>query len=457
MGSPETRWSIPAERSNADHDGDSTSARIDGRDHTAGTVRFIPWGENEQSMNGNDRAIAGFTMTAHFMFHLYELAIPLFIVVWLDVFAVSPAVLGTVVGAGYGLIGVGALVSGHLADAYGSKRLVLLATLGMGGSFLLISLAPTVWVLALALVVWGATASLYHPAGLSLLTRGARERGTALAYHGAAGSVGTAVGPFAAAVLLTFFEWRLVAALFTLPMVVALVIGYRFDFDETAAVDTDVNGGTEPPSLRGVLRDSRLLFVGGFTVAFAVMLLHGIYARGVFSFLPEILGQLPALAPVDVLGSSFEPSQYVYAGLLLAGAGGQYVGGKWSDRGSPELAIVVIYLGIVGLSLAFVPATNAGLVPLLVVCGLLGFATFMTAPIRQSLIATYAPADVHGLSFGYTYLGVFGFGAVGATLAGASLTYADTRFFFGAFAVFAVLTSLLGGLLYLRWGRHRSA
>ena len=60
----------------------------------------------------NDRSITGFTMLAHGIFHTYELSIPIFIVIWLDVFDVSPFVLGIVFSIGYGLIGVGAIPSG---------------------------------------------------------------------------------------------------------------------------------------------------------------------------------------------------------------------------------------------------------------------------------------------------------------------------------------------------------
>jgi hypothetical protein len=71
-------------------------------------------------MNSNDRTITGFAMLGHATFHTYELVIPLFVVVWLDTFAVSPAVLGVVVAASYALTGVGALPSSILADRYGS-------------------------------------------------------------------------------------------------------------------------------------------------------------------------------------------------------------------------------------------------------------------------------------------------------------------------------------------------
>lgn len=405
-------------------------------------------------MNGNDRAIIGFTMIGHAMFHLYELAIPLFIVIWLVVFDVSAAVIGTLVGIGLALIGLGALVSGILADEYGSKTLVTLSMLGMGGSFLLISVTPTIEVLALALLVWGMAASLYHPAALSLITRGASERGTVLAWHGAAGNVGTALGPFGAAILLTFLPWRTVAAIFIVPALVGIVLALRFDFDETAGVDADANpipvqGGLT--DLIGFFRQTKVLFTGGFVIAFLIMMVHGVYARGILSFLPEILAALPLFAPVPIAGETFEPSQYVFAGLLLIGGLGQFVGGKWTDWGRAEHALLGTYAAITLASLAFFPAASAGLLPILLVCAVLGFTIYMSAPIRQALLAKYAPADVHGLSFGYFYLGVYGVGAAGASLAGIILTYQSAEVLF---VVFAVIAAVVIGLGLLLMGRY---
>lgn len=402
-------------------------------------------------MTSNDRGIVGFTMIGHSMFPLYELATPLFIVYWLVTFDVSAAVIGTLVGGGLALIGVGAIVSGVLADEYGSKTLVTALVLGMGGSFLLIGVSPRLEVLALALLVWGAASSLYHPAALSLLTRGTAERGTALAYHGAAGNVGTAIGPFAAAVLLTFVPWEWVAVSFAVPAIVAVTIAFRFNFDETAGVDPSIGGSmgagpddstigsdSEPdgsstdeskattPTVDGVLdiagflAQSKHLFTGGFVVAFAIMMVQGVYSRGVLSFLPEILAGLPLFAPISE--ETFEPSQYVFAGLLLLGAGGQYVGGKLTDRMQTEYALIGMDVAIVLVSLAFLPASNAGIVPMLVVYGVLGVTIYMSAPIRQALLAEYSAADVRGLSFGYFYLGVYGVGALGTSLAGIVLT-----------------------------------
>ncbi|MFW6318064.1 MAG: MFS transporter, partial [Halorubrum sp.] len=83
-------------------------------------------------MKANDRALVRFTALAHGMFHTYELSIPLFVGIWMAEFGVSAAVIGTVVSVGYGIIGVGAPVSGVLSDRFSSRRLIVLSIAGMG-------------------------------------------------------------------------------------------------------------------------------------------------------------------------------------------------------------------------------------------------------------------------------------------------------------------------------------
>ncbi|MFB6156791.1 MAG: MFS transporter [Haloferacaceae archaeon] len=404
-------------------------------------------------MDENDRAIAAFTMLGHATFHTYELVIPLFVVVWLDDFGVTPATLGLVVGASYALTGVGALPSGVLSDTYSSKRLVLLCVAGMGAGFLALSVAPNVVGVAVGLLVWGAAASIYHPAGLALISRGARERGTTFAYHGVAGNVGVATGPLLGAVLLAVLPWRTVAAVLVLPALLALAVAARLEFDETAgAADRDAGEAArdEVRDLRTLVADSKLLFTGGFVLVFLVGNLYGLYYRGAFTFLPEVLAGFALFEPVTVAGRSLQPSQYVYSGLLVLGGAGQYVGGRLVERVRAEYALVGTLAALALVALAFVPAAGAGLVPLLVASGLLGFLVFMEAPINQEVISRHVPAGARGLSFGYTYLAVFGVGAAGAALAGFVLTRADAGALFLLLAGIAGLALLIGVVLARR-------
>lgn len=410
-------------------------------------------------MDRNDRSIISVAMVAHAMVHTYELSIPILVTIWLVEFPVTEASIGLVVSAGYALFGIGALPGGVLADRFGSRTLIIACLVGMGSSFALLSLAPTVPVIAAALILWGVAASVYHPSGLSMLSTGVRKRGTAFAYHGIAGNLGIALGPLVTALLLLWFDWRVVVGILALPAGLAALFAFSVDFDETAAVEATDGGtadGTDSKADAGVdslgefVSQSKLLFSGGFVVVFAVVMLSGLYYRGTLTFLPELLGDLPLFDPVQVGTQSLEPARYLYAGLLMVGMLGQYVGGKLTDRVPVERAIAVAFGGLALIALAFVPAMGAGLVPLLAISAVLGFALFVVQPLYQATVAEYTPAGTRGLSYGYTYLGVFGVGAAGAAIAGAVLSYASASELFLVLAGFAALASLLGVVLSAR-------
>lgn len=404
-------------------------------------------------MNRNDRAIATFTMLGHGAFHTCELVIPLFVAVWLDVFPVSPATLGVVVGASYALTGLGALPSGIVADRYGSRWLVLGSMIGMAAGFLLVGLAPTFPVLVVGLLVWGGAASLYHPAGLALISRGTTERGTAFAYHGVAGNLGVATGPLLGTLLLVVFDWRVVAGLLVIPVVLGVAVGVRLNFESPigSANQTDTGTGHEPDlDVTTVMNSSKQLFGGAFAVVFLIGTLYGLYYRGAFTFLPEILAGLETVEPIRIADRQIPAHQSVYSGLLLLGGIGQYVGGKLVDRVRAETALVGTFACLALLALAFVPAANLGGGPLIVIAGLLGFTVFMEAPINQEVLSKHVPVALRGLSFGYTYTAVFGVGALGAAVAGVILTEASSTVLFGLEATIAIVAGALGIVLLQR-------
>jgi len=134
----------------------------------------------------------------------------------------------------------------------------------------------------------------------------------------------------------------------------------------------------------------------------------------------------------------------------MVGAVGQYAGGRLSERLPLERALVGVF-AVVGLaSLAFLPAAAAGVGPLLVVCAVIGFAVYVFVPLGQALIADHSPADVHGLTYGVTYLGFFGVGALGASLAGLVLAYGSEGALFVSLAALAGVCAALSAWLAVR-------
>lgn len=420
-------------------------------------------------------------MIGHAMVHTYELSIPIFVGIWLVEFdpvtlgpvtvGVTTATVGLVVTAGYALFGAGALPAGVLVDRVGSRRLIAACLFGMSASFLLLAVSPGLLSVTIALLVWGAAASVYHPAGLTLISTGVEERGTAFAYHGIAGNLGIAIGPLAATLLLLVLGWHLVAAALALPALLAGAYALGAEFDEgreTVTADggrgersDGGKGSTGIDSLADFRREAGALFAGSFVVVFFVVMCSGLYYRGVLTFLPGLLGALPGFEPVPLselvgevgTGRTIQPERYVYSGLLVVGVAGQYVGGKLTDRVPVERGLVAAFSGLVLVALAFPVVAPRGGPALLALCGLLGFVLFFAQPFYQATVAEYTPADARGLSYGFTYLGVFGVGALGGVLAGGLLAYADRTALFLALALVAALGLTLGVTLSRRGTR----
>ncbi len=402
------------------------------------------------ALNANDRAIARFTMLGHALVHWFEMSIPIFLVVWRDSFGGSIALLGTVVALGYALFGIGALPAGILADRFGPKRLVLLCFTGMAVAFLGIAVSSSIYLIGAALVCWGIAASVYHPSGMALISTGASQQGTIFAYHGMAGNAGIALGPFAAATLLIFFDWHLVAALLALPALGAVIYGLSVDFDTTAAVDADVDTQDEEAlTLPAFLTNSRQLLGSAFLVVFVLVAFEGLFYRGVLTFLPTILQDLPAMSGITLAAGleGFSPGDYIFVGLLVVGMSGQYVGGKLTDRVPVERGLVAIFAILAALVLIFVPLSSGGIGVIIGLCVLLGFFLFAIQPFYQVAVAQYTPPETRGLSYGYTYLGEFGFGAASTSIGGFVLGSYSFGVFFAVLAGFALVGSGLAMLL----------
>ena len=411
-------------------------------------------------MDAAERRIVGFTAGSHGLVHTYELSIPILLTVWVGEFSTTAAALGVVVTLGYGLFGAGALPGGILVDRFGSKPLILACLAGMAGSFLAVSLAPTLPVLAVAVAIWGLTASVYHPAGLSLLSTSVDQRGTALGYHGIGGNLGIALGPLATALLLLAFDWRLVTAALALPAVAVAAYGVTVDVDVAlssadpepgaSAADGGPNGDSTggasgEVSLSSVATDTRILIAGGFLLVFAFVTFSGLYYRTFLTFLPDLLGDvlgglvdLQLVDPESPYADQFDAGRYLYVAVLTVGVFGQFLGGRIADRVPPERGLMALMGILSALALLFIPATGT-IATFVAVSLALGVALFTVQPLSQATVAAYSPSEARGLSFGYTYVGIFGIGALGSTLAGTILTRAGPSELFVVLAIIAAL------------------
>jgi len=415
-------------------------------------------------MDATERSIVGMTTTGHALVHTFELSIPVLISSWVAQFDVTLSTIGLVVGAGYALFGFGSLPAGLLSDRYPTKPLIAACFAGMSLAFLAISVAPTLPVLVIALLCWGLAASIYHPVGLSIISRGVSQQGKALGYHGIAGNIGIALGPLVTLILISAFDWRVAAAALAIPGLIAVPLILRLGIDEgeipgaggvassggseaTGSGDPAANGGI---SLSGFGQLARRTFSGLFVIVFIIVVFEGLYYRGALTFLPDLLGDFSTFDTVDFFGQQLDPSRYLYVGLLTVGIGGQYTGGWLSDRIDPTVGVTIAFVALATIALLFIPAATAGLVPLVLVSVLLGFVIFGEQPLLQAAVAQHSTADTRGSSYGFMYAGVFGVGALGAVVTGFLLTYASPSALFGFLALIALSAAATAVFLYTR-------
>src|SRR3990170_5165021 len=160
-------------------------------------------------MNAAERRLISYTAAAHALVHITELTYPALLTRIEDDFGVRAVILGTIASVFSWAFGGSAIPAGFLTDRLGSRRVIVYAFAAATVMAALAGLSPNEWFLAAALFGLGLSIGLYHPAGLSLMAQGVRQRGLALGFHGTAGNLGQAMAPALAIGLAVAVDWRL--------------------------------------------------------------------------------------------------------------------------------------------------------------------------------------------------------------------------------------------------------
>jgi predicted MFS family arabinose efflux permease len=410
-------------------------------------------------MNAAERRLITYTAAAHALVHITELTYPALLTRIADDFGVRAVILGAIASVFSWAFGASAIPAGFLTDRLGSRRVLFYAFAGATVSLVLVGLSPNEWVLAATLALLGFCIGLYHPAGLSLMAQGVRQRGLALGFHGVSGNVGQALAPaLAVGLAIAVDDWRL--AFFVLAGVSAVMaallsittLPLRGEAEVVSTAD-EAPGKLawalgNPAAGRGVTaefvtpqpeeaqpRPSRS-FLLPLLLVYAAFVLSGVVYRGAITFLPTHLEDF-----VDKdLGAAFVTV------ALLTGAVGQIIGGTLSQRVRLErLAPVLAALAVPALVLT--GAVSGAL--LVVVASVFIFFYFMNQPVFTGLIADYAPAGAVGRSYGFSFFAGFGLGGTGGVIAGVFVDRWDTAAAFLGLSAFMGVTLLLSVAIWL--------
>ena len=106
------------------------------------------------------------------------------------------------------VFGIGAIPSGVAESRLGGKTLLLLYLFGSGLAAIIVALSNSLILLIFGLGFMGFFCSIYHPAGLTLISQRVQAITKGMAVHGIFGTTGSALGPIMATTLAFLISWR---------------------------------------------------------------------------------------------------------------------------------------------------------------------------------------------------------------------------------------------------------
>ncbi len=371
-----------------------------------------------------ERRVIASAALAHGMTHTLELTFAaLLLRIGLE-FGSSLATLGGVAFAGTLTFGAAALPAGYLSDRFGPRAVISGSMVAAAACSLLVALAPSLSVLAIALALLGGAIGLYHPPGTAMVSTVFERRGRAFAIHGIAGNLGISAAPLIASAVALLVDWRaayVVLAMLALGVaaMTRLVAPDRAEAARRAREASQAAISQAMAHAQGAARRrstppaARSWTAPPLLLVYAATIGTGFVYRGALTFLPA---HLEAHLGLSFLGWTPQAVAGAMSSLVLfAAVFGQVAGGMMSDRMPLERAAVPIVLLLVP-ALALV-STSSGVV-LLFAAAMFGLVNFAQQPVFNGLVADYAPAGAAGRAFGLSFFLSFGVGSSAAWVAG---------------------------------------
>jgi len=246
--------------------------------------------------------VAVMLISAHTMQHVYSrgfLVILPFMMESVGFGTLAAGVMDSVRRMSSGIASVG---GGVLTDRFQHLRgHILTGSIGlMGFGYLIIGLAPSYYVILVALGFAAAAGSVWHPPALGILSqRFPERRGFYISLHRSAGNVGETIAPLAFGLLLAVVAWQaLLLGVFPIAFLVAASLWIFLK--NVGGVKRQLAKGEERSLKEQLASVGKLFKVRGFVALLFVGGVRGIADNAVLLFLPIYLRQNMDMGPVGI-------------------------------------------------------------------------------------------------------------------------------------------------------------
>ena len=357
-------------------------------------------------MISNEKKIIIITSYCHFLSHFYMLIFPSLVIPLTKYFEMPiPEVLslGFLM---YLLFGLGALPMGIVTDLWNGRRMLTLYLVGLGAFSLLAGAARQPTFLVMSLTFIGIFASIYHPAGMGLISKGCKRRGYALGINGVFGNLGLGLAPIVTGITTYWFGWRTIYVVLGASVLLSSIILFLVPIDETPVqtVASDTEGDKKQ-------------YLPYFALLCVCMMLAGFCFRGTSVVIPAYFEQavpflndiLDNLSFIKLSGTKTLAATALTSFVYFFGMLGQMTGGRLADKVDLRLGYFSFHLIALPFMVLMTQFTN---IPLLIfTMGYLFFALGMQ-PIENSLVARLTPERLRSTSYGFKFIFTFGVGSL---------------------------------------------
>jgi MFS family permease len=354
------------------------------------------------SPRSSDFRVIGLVGSAHFVSHIYILALPPVFPFVRAEFGVSYTELGFVLAVFNIISALLQTPAGFLVDRT-SARTVLVGGLLLGAASLAAAAAaPVFLLLGLAFAFLGLANTVYHPADYALLSNRVSPGrvGQAFSIHIFSGFIGTAITPAALVILASAFGWRLAfvaAALLGLVVAAAILI-----FGEPL-------GGREAARARAA--DASAPSAGDWRVlATWPVMLNLVFFVLIASV--SVGTQNYGIVALEALwGMSLSLSTTAITVYLMFSAFAVLAGGWLASRTDRHDTVALIGLLMSGVALIPVAFIDLNATLLIALMAVSGFFNGVLQPSRDMIVRAVTPPGAFGRVFGFVTTG-FNIGGV---------------------------------------------
>lgn len=331
--------------------------------------------------------------------------------------------------------GWGSFPVGFLADRVSKKRLISASMALCGISAVLVSFSHSLPLTALALILLGIGASLYHPPGYASMALLSPEmRGRYMGIQGLGGDLGMAISFFTTTAIGSYLGWRNAFLAWGVLGIVMAVVDMTTIIDETIEIDTKV-------ARLGYLETLRRMFstdhLRNLLLVSVIVVCSGALWNGVSAFILVYINEVKGVGLLIAGGlSTFK---------YTIGAFGNILGGELSDR-LGRRKILLFGFGLFTISLLALTIVPGNLALMFLMVAVLGFSFFITQSPMNALIGDVSHRDTVGVTYGVNFSIKYGIGSFAPAIAGylAAQFSMDYVFYF-----FAVISAVAFGVSFM--------